>query len=129
MHSIFHFAELPPVAVQAIAITGYAVDQYVSMADRLGFKLLVVAHPGLTSIRRQNAADGRRRLKRGMVERVKMLAEERGLPFFDLLPKFVSQGPLSETRFRYDGHWNEEGHRRAANGIFEFLVENPELLR
>ncbi len=125
---MFHYEELPPVGSQAIKITEYALDQYVSMAEQHNFHLLLVSG-GLTKFWSHNNADGRQRLERGAVERVERFAEERNLPFLDLYPELVPQGKLSEIRFRYDGHWNEEGHRRAAKGMFEFLVKNPELLR
>ena len=27
--------------------------------------------------------------------------------------------------FKYDGHWNETGHRIAAEAVLEYLKENP----
>ncbi len=51
------------------------------------------------------------------------LAEELGVPFLDLTPRFRELSPeeARATTFRHDFHWTEQGHRLVAGWLGEWL--------
>ena len=52
------------------------------------------------------------------------IAGRQDIPILDLLPVFqqaVQQPNAAPFYFKHDGHWNENGHRLAAQAVFEFL--------
>jgi hypothetical protein len=56
---------------------------------------------------------------------LQQFCQSEGIRYFDLSPSFkekICQGspPLY---YHYDGHWNQNGHRFAAEGIYRFLVK------
>ena len=51
------------------------------------------------------------------------------IPCLDLLPGFRSADRSGmQLHFKSNGHWNEDGHRLAANEVYAFLVTNRYLL-
>jgi lysophospholipase L1-like esterase len=51
------------------------------------------------------------------------IANDEGIPIFQLLPLFRRAGVKTELYYNGDGHWNIEGHRLAAQLICEWLIE------
>jgi hypothetical protein len=54
------------------------------------------------------------------------------IPHLDLLPVFRQAAADPETprlHFRHDGHWTVAGHRLAAEAIYEFLQNEPNLIQ
>ena len=52
------------------------------------------------------------------------IAGRQDIPILDLLPVFqqaLQQPNAAPFYFKHDGHWNENGHRLAAQAVFEFL--------
>lgn len=54
-------------------------------------------------------------------ERMNSLCTKEGIAHIDLLPEFSRLG--ADPHFRRDGHWNAEGHRLAAEIIYDELLE------
>ena len=60
------------------------------------------------------------------------MADARGIPVIDLYDYLVGLGGriedrLSEMVLVHDRHWNETGHRRAAEAVLEYLKQNREI--
>jgi len=55
------------------------------------------------------------------------LLKEAGAKIIDLRPFFEEGGNPLQYYFRNDGHWNELGHRKAAEAIASFLSQNRAL--
>lgn len=56
---------------------------------------------------------------------VRELCKANRLNCLDLTPPFLERGRAEEKLyFRLDGHWNAEGHRLAAQTIYDYLVKN-----
>gem|GEM_PF-1498584 len=51
------------------------------------------------------------------------------IPFLDLLPNYMGINAASLWVSPTDGHPNAEGHRIAAEAIYEFLIKTPQLLQ
>lgn len=53
------------------------------------------------------------------------------IPYLPLNPLFYKMAPKKKdkTVWPCDGHWNETGHRWAAEAIFEFLISRQDLIR
>jgi hypothetical protein len=58
------------------------------------------------------------------------LAQKLGFDYIPLLPIFQSRFQTEKTfpHITCDGHWNETGHRWAADAIFDYFKARPELL-
>lgn len=53
------------------------------------------------------------------------LCETNRIKCLDLTPPFLERGRTGEQLyFRIDGHWNVEGHRLAAQTIYDYLIKN-----
>jgi hypothetical protein len=56
---------------------------------------------------------------------VSQLCDQTRLRCLDLTPAFMERARTGERLyFRVDGHWNAEGHRLAAQTIYDYLVKN-----
>ena len=57
---------------------------------------------------------------------LKNFLAENNIPYLDLTEKFINKVNKTgeKTYFPCDGHWNDIGHRWAAEEIYNFLVEN-----
>ncbi len=55
-------------------------------------------------------------------DRLEEMVGELGIPYLDLLPAFRSA--VAEGLYRHgDGHWNETGHRLAAELVLAALID------
>jgi hypothetical protein len=116
--SVFETEDLPPVFEEAVAMTGYALDEYQQRADRDGASLLVFSATSLSV----------RSPERMNFHRLAELAAERGIPLADQYDYAASRGvDLSSISFEHDGHWNASGHRLAAETLLEFFRAHPAL--
>jgi hypothetical protein len=52
------------------------------------------------------------------------IADAAGFQFVDLLDPFVSASS-NTAYYTYDSHWNEAGHRLAADTVADYLREYP----
>lgn len=106
---------LPTVLQDAVELTGFALDQFVSRAERDGAELVLLV-TSLTSIHGSREA----------FEVIHSLATARGIPVLDQYEYLLRQGREPEqARFRFDGHWNRAGHRWAAEAILDHLRSRP----
>ena len=111
-------ARLPPAYREAVALTGFALDEFRSRADRDGARVwLLVTH-------RTTAVAGRE-----AVAAVRSLAGARGIPVIDQHEAIVRAGgdPREASISRRDLHWNRAGHRWAAEAVFARMSAGPEV--
>ena len=112
MDSVFqHEGPLPAIYQQAVDLTKCSLSLWKETAQRDGFKLLIVATEKMS-------LSG----KTGQINRLKQMARELQIDLFDLYPGWAERGYLGTTRFPVDGHWNANGHRWAAEAIFDHLT-------
>ena len=112
MDSVFqHDDPLPAIYQQAVDLTKCSLSLWKEAAQRDGFKLLIVATEKMS-------LSG----KTGQINRLKQMARELQIDLFDLYPGWAERGYLGATRFPVDGHWNANGHRWAAEAIFDHLM-------
>lgn len=59
------------------------------------------------------------------------VSEKRGFPYLDLQPILLDREKREGQKpvLSCDGHWNETGHRWAAEELFAFLQAHPQLLK
>jgi lysophospholipase L1-like esterase len=58
-------------------------------------------------------------------ERLVQFAEERNIPYVDLLPRFRSEATRGVRGFHpHDLHWDRAGHRWVAEVLYDFLLHN-----
>jgi hypothetical protein len=50
-------------------------------------------------------------------------AQETGIPVFDAREALRAAGLGEEAYYRFNHHWKAAGHRAAAGGLREFLIE------
>ena len=112
-------ARLPSAFREAVALTGFAFDEFRSRADRDGAQVwLLVTH-------RTTVVAGRE-----TVAAVRSLAEPRGIPVLDEYDEIVrAGGEPGEASIPRDGHWSRAGHRWVAEAVFARLSSNLEICR
>jgi lysophospholipase L1-like esterase len=59
----------------------------------------------------------------GQIDRLKRISSELEIPLFDLYPAWAEHG-ITGGKFKFDGHWNADGHRWSADAIFDYLVSH-----
>ena len=112
---VFAEEDLPPVFQEALAATGFALDEFKARAERDGAVLVILA---------THLAGAKGRL----LERLLVLAGARGIPVIDQHGYVVRQGgdPRAAS-WRRDAHWTPAGHRWAAEALFEWLERHQEV--
>ena len=112
-----HFGEekLPLAFEEALALTGFALDEFKRRAQEIDASLVILSSHGMWDHPR-------------MVERLNKMAAEREIPVIDQGLFIQEKGRnLSDANFPNDGHWNQQGHIWAAEALEAFLLENPHL--
>ncbi len=62
--------------------------------------------------------------RQGVLRRLQEIGAQQGFPVLDLTPGLqAAESPFRSAYFTYDGHWNEEGHRLAAEAVGGLLRE------
>ena len=109
--SVFYYPEgkITEIYEHAVELTKCSFSLWKEAAARDGFKLLIVATDDVTIPNMSGQIDGSR------------APGELQLPLFDLYPAWASHG-VANGKFKFDGHWNADGHRWSADAIFEYLV-------
>ena len=106
----------PPVYMDALDYTAFALEQFQQRADRSGAALVILA-----SHRTKVFAPG-------IFERMNALAAALDIPVIDHADYILRQGAaLRDAEWRNDTHWNADGHRWAAEALLEWLQENREV--
>ena len=113
---VFAEEDLPPVFSEALAATGFALDEFKARADRDGAALVILA-THLVGLE-----EGR------LFDRLLVLAGGRGIPVIDQHGYIVRQGgdPRAAS-WRRDYHWSPDGHRWAAEALFEWLEQHQDV--
>ena len=121
----------PLMAVQeALDFMAFSLDQFQERAERDNMSLVILANE-ILSLRLSDDAQ-RKRKYQTYIEILREMADARGIPVIDLYDYLVGLGGriedrLSEMVLVHDRHWNETGHRRAAEAILEYLKQNREI--
>ena len=116
--SVFEYKDLPPIFEEALEFTAFGLDQFKERADRDGIPLLI-----LSTYTMGTQGDGR-------FDRMRAMAEERGIPVIDQTDYICRQGKdIEDARWALDNHWNLAGHQWAAEALLEYLKENPHICR
>ena len=107
---------LPPAFQEALALLGFALDQFVERTRRDGVELVILAIYELGG--RGNRA----------FDRLHALAAARGIPVVDQHDYIVSRGgDVRDAHWPRDGHWSPAGHQWAAEALLEYLRRRPEI--
>ena len=102
------------------------------LTDQHHARLIILLIPSKTQtywhLLEEQAPPGLERQLNSMNDLVKQLCAEHGIQYLDLTPLFRRQAQQAATGqllyFRRDAHWNAEGHRLAAQTIYDYLVKN-----
>ena len=116
MSAPFGKSDLPPVFEDAVAYTKFGLEQFKQRADRDGAKLVILATHSL----------------RGFgdlaFDRLNAMAGELDVSVIDQRDYIVRIGAEPRgANFRHDSHWNEDGHRWAAEALLEWLRDNQDV--
>ncbi|WP_127088775.1 SGNH/GDSL hydrolase family protein [Aquabacter cavernae] len=115
----FASEKMPPAFEEAIAFTGFALDQFLARAQRDGASLVILS----TENMRQFDPPGDRRFKR-----LEALAQARDIPVIDLYDFIRSQGrDAKDASFVHEPHWNAQGHLWAAQALLDYIKAHPAL--
>ena len=126
-----HMEERPLLAIrEALDFMAFGLDQFQERADRDEASLAILATESI-SIGTKHV---REKPARAPINLLREMADARGIPVIDLYDYAIRQGgrgqikdTLLEMRFAHDYHWNEIGHRRAAEAVLEYLRANPSI--
>ena len=103
-----------PAYAEALELTGFALDEFAARAARDGSHLVLFLHWFFGEARE---------------EAMEVLAEERGIPVVDqyrYITGTAGEDP-DDADFRRDPHWSPQGHRWAAEALWDYLKARPSL--
>ena len=111
-------ARLHPDFREVVALTGFALDEFRSRADRDGARLWLLVTHRTTEVAGREA-----------VAALRSLAEARGIPVLDQYEAIVRAGgdPREASLSPRDHHWSRAGHRWAAEAVIARLEAEPEV--
>ena len=114
----FRAPSLAPEFEEALALAGFALDQFVERTRRDGVALVILAAYNLGG--RDDPAFGR----------LRALTEARDIPVVNQYDYIVGRGGnVEDAHWPHDGHWSPAGHQWAAEALLEYLRRNPEICR
>ncbi|GGF65001.1 hypothetical protein GCM10007301_26000 [Azorhizobium oxalatiphilum] len=114
----FSWEKMPPVFREAMAFSGYALDQFKARAERDGAQLVILSTDNMRAF-----DPGQLRFRR-----LQALAAERQIPLVDMTAFMEKRGyPEGEATFAHDGHWTPKGHAWAAEALFDYFAAHPAL--
>ena len=115
MGAIFKKSELPPIFEEAVANTKFGLEQFKRRTKRDGAELVILAVY-------RTKVDGNLPF-----DRLTAMAEELGIPVIEQYDYIIGIGAdPTEAAFKHNGHWNEDGHRWAAEALLEWLRDNQD---
>ncbi len=110
---------LPQVFEDALGSTRAAIEAFVQLGREDGFRLLVL---GSHSLRDPDGGTAPSR----QVERLRAILDPLGIPYVDQTDYIRSIGRRpEEANFQRDGHWNQRGHRWAAEALMRNFASDP----
>ncbi|MGU3496849.1 hypothetical protein ACLBXM_22625 [Xanthobacteraceae bacterium A53D] len=114
----FSWEKMPPVFEEAMAFSGYALDQFKARTERDGATLVILSTDNMRAF-----DPGQLRFKR-----LQALAAERQIPLIDMAAFMQTRGyGEADATFAHDGHWTPKGHAWAAEALFDYLAAHPAL--
>ena len=114
--STFAESDLPPVFEDALAYTKFGLEQFKRRAERDSAKLVILTthNAGLHG--------------NLLIDRLSAMAGELDIPVIDQHEYIVSVGAdPKNAEWTHDFHWNEDGHRWAAEALLEWLRDNQDV--
>ena len=107
-------SERAPAYAEALELTGFALDEFAARAVRDGSHLVLFLHYFFGQARE---------------DAMEALAAERGIPVVDQYRYITGAagGNPDDADFRRDPHWSPQGHRWAAEALWEYLKVRPVL--
>ena len=116
MSNIFLQLDTPPVFQDALDFTAFALDEFIRRTERDDAELVILASHTMG-----HSGDP-------LFERLADMAGERGIPVINQSDYIMRQGgKVEDARFAHDKHWSAQGHQWAAEALFEWLRENPQV--
>ena len=104
---------LAPIYQEALALTGFGLDQFQARAERDGAQLFILA---THDVKRYGAR---------VFARLAALAAARDIPVIDQSDYIERHGAApADAHWPTDGHWNAAGHRWAAQALAEHLMRH-----
>ena len=110
----------------SLDFTAFSLDQFKERADRDGVSLAILATDSMSTLRvdMSKGIEGR-----SPIDYLREMAVTRGIPVIDMYDYLVRQDrrvedSIAAMHFERDPHWNEVGHRIAAEAVLEYLKEN-----
>ena len=99
----------------SLEATAFALDRFKKYTSRDGASLAILTSHTI-----------RRRGER-MFDRLRAMADERGIPVIDQYDYIIRKGGrIEDAHWTHDDHWNAAGHRWAAEALFDYLEQHPE---
>ena len=101
--------------------TAFALDQWLERTRRAGASLVVLASHTMSTTE-WTTSEG------SQFDWWARETKKRGIPLVDQFAYVArSGGRLQDLHWRYDGHWNPQGHQWAAEAMLEWLERNPQV--
>ena len=111
--ALFREGNDSPFRKEAIAFTGFALDQFKERAERDGSRLAILATHRLSRFGGHTLA------------RMSEMAATRGIPVINQGDYIRRQGAeLRDAGWQHNDHWSPTGHRWAAAALLEYLEAN-----
>jgi hypothetical protein len=123
LDEMFFATEMPPVFEEAATITDHVLGLFAAEKQRRGFAVVVAAVPQCSTTP-WHERERRELVDRGSFLRLAGSATRHGLPVLDLAAAFARRGEPRTASWKHDAHWNDVGHRWAAEAIADFVVAN-----
>ena len=109
-------SNLPQFVEEAIAYTEFGLKEFKRRADRDGANLVILS----THINKQYG--------NLLFERLTSIAEDLDIPVIDQHEYIINIGAdPRNAQWKYDAHWNENGHLWAAEALLEWLKDNQDV--
>ena len=115
MRAPFGNSDMPPVFEEALAYTRFGLEQFKRRAERDDANLVILA---THSVRAFGDLP---------FDRMNEMAEELNIPVIDQRDYIIRIGAEPrDAEFSHDAHWDEDGHRWAAEALLEWLRDNQD---
>ena len=116
---------LPQVFEEAITLTDLSLKLFKEETAKDDAYFFVMAGSFVTDHPSVNLKDtfGREMEPRGMINRLKAITDKYQIPMVELHPIFEKRGSVTDTRWKKDSHWNENGHKWAGEAAVKFILE------
>ena len=109
-------SDLPPVFEDAPAYTKFALEQFKQRADFDGAKLVILTTHGMRTAGDTN------------FDLLNSMATKLNIPVINQRDYIIGIGDNPKNaEWKHDFHWNEDGHRWAAEALLEWLRDNQDV--